>query len=86
MNGLKIVVKPEIHLSKELTEGEIKRYRSVAHRLAIMQFQKEMNNPYHYLHIECKLQLGFSVRVIYFEQSVDKFLQVDVAAGVEIEH
>ena len=32
------------------------------------------------LHIECKLQLCLSVRVIYFEQSVDKFLQVNVAA------
>ena len=38
------------------------------------------------LHIECKLQLGFGVRVINFEQSVDKFFQVYVAAGVEIEH
>ena len=64
-----------------------------------MHFQPGSNNlnqPLNYehrsnfieenLHIECKLQLGFSVRVINFEQSMDKFLQVDVAAGVEIEH
>ena len=51
--------------------------------------QNKITRPFieeNYLHIECKLQLGLSVRVIYFEQSVDKFLQVNIAAGVQIEH
>ena len=38
------------------------------------------------LHVEGKLQLGVSVRVVDLEESVDEFLEVDVSTGVQVEH
>ena len=39
-----------------------------------------------YLHVEGELELGISVGVVDLEETVNKLLQVDVAARVQIKH
>lgn len=54
----------------------------------MMQQRLARSNPFEawHLHIECEFQLGFSVRVVHFEQPVNEFFQIDVATRVEIQH
>ena len=51
-----------------------------------MNHEKKDKSIEENLHVECKLELGFGVGVVNFEQAVNEFLQVNVAAGVEVEH
>ena len=39
-----------------------------------------------HLHVEGKLELGVSVRVVDLEEAVNEFLEIDVATGVQVEH
>ena len=56
------------------------------HRFYNFEIVQKYVPAYMNLHIEGELELGLRVRIEDLEQTMDELLQVDVAAGVEIEH